>query len=157
MPEQPAKHGEQHGPRGPDPIDLPVEVVIVVSGALSTDPVLTTGDGKVFFPIVRSMDLMYLTDCEAFVSTASSSGKPTVQLRQTRAGSTVHDMLSTKLEIDSGEYASKNAATQKVINAANSQVLWGDDIAIDVDVAGTGVKHLRVALKFERGIDPTLL
>lgn len=155
MPEQPSKHGEQHGPRGPDPIDMPVVLFGKVSGDRATDPALLTGDGQLFYPITRDMDLMWLTDCEAKVSTTSSSGAPTVQLRLTRAGSTIHDMLSTKLSIDAGDYSSRHAATPKVINAGNSQVEWGDQIAVDVDVAGTGTKGLSVTLTFERGIDPT--
>ena len=43
---------------------------------------------------------------------------------------------------------SKDAAIQSVINATYDDVLWGDHIAIDVDIAGTGAKGLGVILTF---------
>jgi hypothetical protein len=57
-------------------------------------------------------------------------------------------MLSTKLSVDVGEKNSKSAAVQPVINTANDDVIWGDHIAIDVDVAGTGAQGLGVVLYF---------
>lgn len=91
------------------------------------------------------MDGMDLTEIESYVTTASSSGAPTVQLRNT---TTTADMLSTKCSIDANELNSKDAATQPVINTFNDGVSWGDHLSIDVDIAGTSATGLGVILTF---------
>jgi len=136
-------HGRDHGPGGPDPID----VVLYIKVTADASP-LTTGDGQFVFEIGRDLNTTRLVEVESYVTTVSSSGKPTVQLRNVTAAV---DMLSTKVEIDASEKNSKDAATQPVINPANSLVDWGDHIAIDVDVAGTGAKGLGVILTFAKG------
>jgi hypothetical protein len=86
-----------------------------------------------------------LTEAHAFVSTVSSSGLPTVQIRNiTKAA----DMLSTRITIDASEFTSYTAATAPVIDTAHDDVSTGDLIAIDIDVAGTGAKGLGVVLTF---------
>jgi hypothetical protein len=109
--------------------------------------VLTTGDGKASFLITDDLNGLNLVDADAYVTTASSSGLPTVQIRRVRAGSPV-DMLSTSITIDATELTSYTAAAQPVINTANDDVLTGDIIFVDADVAGTGAKGLGVALTF---------
>ena len=109
--------------------------------------VLTTGDGKTSLIITDDLDGLRLIDADAGVVGASSSGLPTIQLRRVRGGSPV-DMLSTPITIDVGELDSYNALTQPGINPANDDVLTGDRIFIDVDVAGTGTDGLEVALTF---------
>lgn len=105
---------------------------------------VVAGDGKFVFEIPREMNAMVLTQVESYVTTVSTSGKPTIQLRKVGGA----DMLSTKCEIDANEKNSKDAAIQPVINTATDDVAWGDHIAIDVDVAGTGAKGLGVILTF---------
>jgi hypothetical protein len=107
--------------------------------------VVTTGDGKFIFEVSEDMNGMNLTKIETYVTTVSSSGKPTVQIRNVTQAA---DMLTTKCEIDASEKNSKDAATQPVISATNDDVAWGDHIAVDVDVAGTGAKGLGVILTF---------
>lgn len=118
---------------------------------LVTDPAgsaITTGDGKAYLRINDYVTGMNLIAVGASVSTVSSSGIPTVQLRRVRAGSPA-DMLSTKLTIDASETDSSTAATPAVIDAANDDVLTGDQIHIDIDVAGTGAKGLCITLVFQ--------
>lgn len=111
--------------------------------------VLATGDGQVYFPIDTSLDGMKLIDAQAHVSTASSSGTPTIQLRRRRPSAADVDMLSTRITIDANErYSDTAAATQRVLNPSNCGVILGDDIGVDVDVAGTGTKGLKVTLVF---------
>lgn len=95
---------------------------------------LTTGNAKRTF---RMPFAFTLTGVRASVSTASSSGLPTVDINE--GGSTI---LSTKLTIDANELTSTTAATAAVISDAN----LADDaeITIDIDVAGTGAKGLKV-------------
>lgn len=126
----------------------PVGVYVVP--ALTT---ITTGDGKAYFRIPASFNGMNLVAVGAGINTTSSSGNPTVQLARGRQSSATSahsyvDMLSTKITVDATEYDSKDATTAPVIDAANDDVLTGDLIRIDVDVAGTGAKGLEVSLEF---------
>ena len=106
---------------------------------------LATGDGQFIFAIPEDMDNMVLTTVAAYVTTVSSSGLPTVQIRNVTQTA---DMLSTKCSIDASEFTSYTATTAAVIDAANDDVATGDRIAVDVDVAGTGAKGLGVILGF---------
>jgi hypothetical protein len=89
---------------------------------------------------------MNLTGAHAFVTTVSSSGLPTVQIRNV---TDAVDMLSTKVSIDASEFTSYSAATAPVIDTSKDDVATGDLIAVDVDVAGTGAKGLGVILTFQ--------
>ncbi len=60
------------------------------------------------------------------------------------------DMLSTKITIEEDEYNSWDAATAPVINTSNDDVVTGDRIRVDVDIAGAGAKGLDVILGFRR-------
>jgi hypothetical protein len=97
---------------------------------------ITTGTAKTTFRMPYAMNL---TGVRASLNTASSSGIPTVDINE---GGT--SILSTKLTIDAGEKTSVTAATQAVISDAS----LADDaeITIDIDVAGTGAKGLKVTL-----------
>lgn len=106
---------------------------------------LTTGDGKAYWTVPAQMSGWDLVDADASVTTASSSGTPTVQvynLTQTA------DMLSTAITIDANEYTSYTADVPPVIDTSNDDVVTGDILRIDVDVAGTGAKGLTVILCF---------
>ena len=106
---------------------------------------LTTGDGKIIFMIPEEMNGMNLVKAHAMVSTVSSSGTPTIQIRNVTDGV---DMLSTKITIDASEYTSYTAATAPVIDTSKDDVATGDRIAIDVDSAGSGAKGLTIFLAF---------
>lgn len=125
-------------------------------GILVSDPLgsaITTGDGKAFALIPSTMNGWNLVAVAANVSTVSSSGIPTMQLRRSRRSSatarTDADMLSTKLTIDASEFESADAAAAAVINTSNDDVQTGDMIFVDIDVAGTGAKGLFVAMIFQ--------
>lgn len=145
---KPAKHGRDHHPGGEDPMNLAAVLFIKVTSDLAASASVATGDGQFVFEVSKDMDGLTLTEVETYVTTVSSSGKPTIQLRKIRAGFGDNDILSTKCEIDANEKNSKDAAIQPVINATYDDVLWGDHIAIDVDIAGTGAKGLGVILTF---------
>ncbi len=106
---------------------------------------VTTGEGVVIMAVPQSLNSAILRHVAAFVTTVSSSGLPTIQIRNVTTG---HDMLSTAITIDASEFTSYTAATPPVINASFSTVSTGDLLAIDVDVAGTGAKGLGVSLEF---------
>lgn len=112
---------------------------------VADDTLVTTGDGKLIFLIDASLNGLNLTGAHAYVTTVSSSGLPTVQVRNVTDGV---DMLSTPITIDASEFSSYDATTPPVINGATDDVATKDRIAIDVDVAGTGTKGLGVILTF---------
>lgn len=97
---------------------------------------ITTGTGKLTF---RMPHAMTLTAVRASLTTASSSGIPTVDINE--GGTTI---LSTKLTIDATEKTSTTAATAAVIS--DSALADDAEITIDIDVAGTGATGLKVYL-----------
>lgn len=118
---------------------------------LVTDPqgaALSTGDGKAFVVIPATLNGYILTGVMAAVTTASTSGNPTIQLARVRSGTAV-DMLSTRITIDANEATSTTAATAAVINTANDDLATADFIRVDLDVAGTGTRGLIVSLTLE--------
>jgi hypothetical protein len=112
---------------------LPAEIGVALSDE-TTD--ITTGTAKITF---RMPYAMTLTAVRASLATASSSGLPTVDINV--AGSTI---LSTKLTIDATEKTSVTAATAAVISS--SALASDDEVTMDIDVAGTGAKGLKVWL-----------
>ncbi len=58
-------------------------------------------------------------------------------------------MLNTKLTIDVNEKDSSIAAIPAVINGASDNVFAGDQLLIDIDIAGTGAKGLIVQATFQ--------
>jgi hypothetical protein len=116
---------------------------------LVTDPngdALTTGDGKAYLRIDSPLNGYNLVGVAAHVTTVSTSGLPTIQIANVTDSV---DMLSTKLTIDANEKDSSTAAAAAVIDTAADDVATGDELRIDVDVAGTGAKGLIVTLIFQ--------
>ena len=136
-------HGRDHAPTGADPLPVRLQIKII-----SDSTTLTTGDGKVTFVVSSDMNGLNLIGAHAYVTTVSSSGTPTVQIRNVTDSV---DMLSTRITIDANEYTSYTAATPPVIDTTKDDVATGDRIAIDVDVAGTGATGLGVLLTFGAG------
>jgi len=104
------------------------------------------GDGAIIFFIPSELNGYNLVTAHAGVSTVSSSGAPTVQIHNVTQAA---DMLSTRITIDANEKTSYTAAAPPVIDTANDDVATGDEIRIDIDVAGTGCKGLAVILSFQ--------
>lgn len=108
------------------------------------DDTVTTGDGKRVFFVPPELDGTVLIRAIAFVTTVSSSGALTIQIRNSTQSL---DMLSTAITIDQSENSSLTAATPPVIKSSVI-VRSGDLIFADVDGAGTGAKGLGVQLSF---------
>ena len=79
-------------------------------------------------------------------STVSSSGLPTIQIHNLTDTS---DMLTTEITIDENEKHSKDAADPAVIDTSEDDVVTGDELRIDVNIAGTGTKGLQVDMTFQ--------
>ena len=107
-------------------------------GAAASDEItpLTTGTAKVTFRLPHAMTL---TAVRASLTTASSSGTPTVDINQN--GTTI---LSTKLTIDANEKTSTTASVPAVIS--NSSLSDDAEISVDIDAAGTGATGLKIWL-----------
>jgi len=109
---------------------------------------LSTGDGKFIFAIPSDLNNTNLVDAQAFVTTvATGATKVTVQIRNV---TDAVDMLTTRITIDASEFTSYTAATPRVIDATNDDVVTSDLIAIDVDAVGntTPGQGLGVILRF---------
>lgn len=119
------------------------------------DETVQTGDDAFIFVVPFDLDRSHLLSCNIYVTTASSSGLVTVQLRKVQNS---HDLLSVPLTIDSGEFSAETAATPAEIDTTmndlyaypdpNNTVYFNDRISIDVDTAGTGAMGLGVMLGF---------
>lgn len=147
--QKPAKHGRDHAPGGEDPIPLPGEAVYSIK-VFRDDTVVETGDGQFIFEVPEDLDGGSLIRVEGYVTTVSSSGGLSVQIRNITQA---HDMLSSAIAVDVSELNSKDASSQPAVNSSNATVAWGDQIAVDVDSAGTGAKGLGVILYFTSVVD----
>lgn len=101
---------------------------------------ITTGTEKFTFRMPYAVTLISV---KSSLSTASSSGLPTVDINE--AGATI---LSTKLSIDANEKTSTTATTAAVIS--DTALALDAEITIDIDVAGTGAKGLKVCFIWKK-------
>jgi len=109
---------------------------------------VVTGDGLMFFTVPDKLNNWLIDDVNiATPGTAASSGTTTVQIARVRAGTPV-DVLSTKATIDATEFSSYTAAVGAVVDTANDDVVAGDFLRVDVDVAGVDAAGLQVIIKF---------
>lgn len=129
--------------RRPAPVDEGLAIFEIK--VFEDDEVVSAGDGKFKFDIPSDLDLSTLVDFEAWVTAPSSSGTIQVQLFN---NTLAVDMLSTVASIDVGELNDKDSGTPFVIDLANDDVSYGDELWINVDNAGTDAMGLGVAVKF---------
>jgi hypothetical protein len=115
----------------------------VVQVMINNAVALTTGDDKARIRIPPNLNGMILKSASA--SRKSGTGVLNIMIRN---ATDAVDMLSTAITIDSGETDSITAATQPVINTANDDVATADQIAIDVDGAGTSALICIVTMTF---------
>ena len=112
---------------------IPYEDIIAVGDETTA---LTVGTAKVTF---RMPCAVTLSSVRISLTTASSSGLPTVNVKQ--GGVTI---FTTKPTIDATELTSTTAVTASVLSVT---ALTDDaSITIDIDVAGTGAAGLKVTL-----------
>lgn len=113
-------------------------LTVALSDEIST---LIAGTGKTYFRAPFNMKLYQIP--RAFVSTASTSGNPTVDIKV--GGSSI---FSTLLSIDANEKTSTTAATAAVLSTTT--IADDAEISFDLSTAGTGTKGLKVTLYFRR-------
>lgn len=136
-------HGRDHVPGGADPIRLGEFEIKIVADTT----VVAVGDAALIMCVPADLDQAALITVASFVTTVSTSGLVTVQIRNLSQGPVT--MLSTAVTIDVSEFTSYTAATAAVVNAANSKVKTGDLIAFDISAAGTGAKGLGAIVGFK--------
>lgn len=121
---------------GDDIVILPPPLEVWEFALSDESTAITTGTAKLTW---RTPAAITVTGVRASLSTASSSGIPTVDIND--GGTTI---LSTKLTINANEKTSTTAATAAVI----SDTALADDaeITFDIDVAGTGATGLKVKI-----------
>ncbi len=112
---------------------------------IGDDTALTVEDGKQYFTVPPLFNGMNLVDADAMVANPSSSGLPTIQIRNVTQS---QDMLSTRITIDINEYNSYTATTPPVIDDTKDDVATADVLRIDVKGAGTDTLGLHVVLTF---------
>lgn len=133
---KPGKHGRDHGPWGEDPIPAPIEVRLSLE-----DEVAPTGDNIFTYVVERDLHGCNLVEVWLKLGTPGA-GVTRMQIHNVERGI---DMLSTRTQIDAGEWHSKDSGTQVVINDTGdtpvNQVSWGDRLRFDLDdSSGLGLK-----------------
>jgi hypothetical protein len=128
-PEGPAGPAGPTGPAGSGSMAIPI-------ACSDETTAITAGTAKVTF---RMPYAMTLTKVKASLTTASTSGLVTVDVNKNGTS-----LFSTLLTIDANEKTSATAATAAVL--ATTALADDDEITIDIDVAGTGSKGLKVYL-----------
>lgn len=102
--------------------------------------IVATGDGKAYLVIPYEFSGMNIIKSEiANITASATAGVTTVQIARIRTDGTAGtaDILDIRMTIDTNEYTSYTAANASVVGTANCNVLLGDRIRWDVDIAGT--------------------
>lgn len=107
---------------------------------------LVTGDGQAFDYADPLFNGWRITSATAAVTTVSSSGAITIQMRNATQGV---DLFSTALTIDANEKNSSTATTPVVINTSNNTLTSYDEWFVDIDDDGTGARGLTIHLTIE--------
>jgi hypothetical protein len=116
-----------------------------------------TGDGKTYFYVPPALNGMNLVGVRAQVYTAGTTGTLNIDIARCVAAatgnacsSTVADMLTTNMTIDTGENATDTAAVAAVIDTANDDVATGQLLRFDIDaIHTTPSQGLLVILTFQ--------
>lgn len=133
-------HGLQtHSPNGPDP--LCAHFCIALS---AEDETPSTGNGLWTFAVEHDWSGTWLRRAEAYVSTAGSSVTQ-IQLHNVAQAA---DLLTSRIEIDSGEKMSWESTPLAEVDPDNDPVLLGEEIRIDLDAIGSGATGLKLMLTF---------
>lgn len=112
-----------------------------------TDSV-TTGDGAAYFHVPSHLDGFLLKKVHGQCIVAGTTGNLTVQIYN---ATTAHDLLSTKIQVDSGQTGSQQSGTQPVINTSYNSVAENNLLRIDVDTVSTSPQTgLIITMEFGR-------
>ncbi len=139
MSDQPAKHAEQHNPRGPDSIRY-VPLYIALSGDRDGDDPLVAEDNVFRIPVHEDMDGLRLKRAALSAGVASSSGSVQVAIENEDLAVAPCSTLTLGSGAQYAELSSAIAAEPD--NIATEGETW----RVDVVSAGTDVKGLKLML-----------
>jgi len=117
--------------------------IIYIKALGETDTILVA-DGVLTFTVPSRLNGYVISRVDIACYTVSSSGVITVQLHNVTNNT---DILSTKATIDINELTSYTAAAPSVIDTSYDDLVTGEQIRVDVDIAGTGSKGLDVIIE----------
>lgn len=106
------------------------------------DVIVFGGDGIFYVAVSEEVGALNLIEVAGWVSSAPTS----TMLIQIRNTTVPIDMLSTRINIDAGEFHSKDAAVQPVVGPG--AVNYGDILRIDIDAPSTSARGLGIDLVF---------
>lgn len=114
------------------------------------DEAWVLGNGALYFTVPPYLHNGVIADFDIACITASSSGLPTVQMKNLGANplNAGTNVLSTAATIDVNEFNSMNAATQPVIGSG--LLASGDILRVDITAIGTGTKGLDVFFRVDK-------
>lgn len=119
---------------------------VVILKPYAEGSAISTGDGKIYFAVPSELSGMNLVTVGAHLYTAGS-GLTQVQIANVTSAV---DMLTSKIEIDTGEKDSKDATSAAVINTGADGVAEGEEIRVDIDAAASAAAGLEVRLGFQK-------
>jgi hypothetical protein len=132
-------HAETHEPNSVDPRAASYEIKLFPDVNYATNVLddaeladVVAGDGMFIWEVPPKVGGCRLVFCRAYVT--DGTGPVEIQLRNTDNGDV--DMLDVPLTIDSGDKSSRTASAEPEPDPATNRVSEGDQIAIDIDVAG---------------------
>jgi hypothetical protein len=95
---------------------------------------ITTGNGKSYFVVPDEMTGMNLVRVAATVITAGTTGSTTIGIYNL---TDAQQMLSTSMNIETGETSTRTSATPGTIDVTKDDVVTGDILRIDVSAVST--------------------
>ena len=117
-------------------------VIKVIADGLPT----YVGNGIARIVLPSNFDQLGLKVVGAHVYTAGTGSSTIVQIHNETQGA---DMLSTRIEIDAGEYDTSTSATPPVVNPVYAVVDAGDVLRFDIDQIGSSTAALGLELRLE--------
>jgi len=108
---------------------------------------LAVGDGKAYFVVPTELGGMNLVRVAATVLTAGTTNSTTIQIHNV---TDAVDMLSTRMNIETGETSTRTSATPGTIDTTKDDVAAGDVLRCDIDAVSTAApKGLIVEMVFQ--------
>ena len=141
----PQMHAQDHRANSADPLP----VLLHVTAFHDTETVVV-GNAARKFTITDDLGGTFLRSAHGYVTTRSTSGSVTVQIRNVTQTDT--DMLMVEVTIPALTDTSYDAPIPSRVDIRGTPpanyVLRSDMLAVDVDTAGTGAKGLVMLLEF---------
>jgi hypothetical protein len=110
---------------------------------------LVVGDGQFFWHCPKYLNGWHLAEVHGEIITAGVTGNTDFQIRNVTQAV---DMLTNKIQVETGETGSDTATTQPSINTSNYVLSENDRLALDIDLVATGTPPQGAIITL--GLDP---